>query len=42
MVKSGGKLLVNAQTGPGGVRRRARSMMDDDGAMHPRAKLIFL
>ncbi|MFA6605581.1 MAG: strawberry notch family protein, partial [Sphingomonas sp.] len=36
----GAKLLVNAQTGLGAVQRRARSVTDDDGAIHPRVRLI--
>lgn len=41
MVKVGGKLLVHGETGLAAVRRRARSVMDDEGAMIPRVKLIF-
>lgn len=41
MPEHGGKLMVNNQTGRAAVRRRARSLMDDDGAIHPRARLIW-
>ncbi|MBN8803829.1 MAG: strawberry notch family protein [Sphingopyxis terrae] len=37
----GGKLLVNAKTGKAAIRRRARSVTDDDGAIHPRVRLIW-
>ena len=37
----GARLLVNAQTGRGAVQRRARSVTDDDGAVHARVRLIF-
>jgi hypothetical protein len=35
----GGKLLVNARTGRGAIQRRARSVTDDDGVVHPRMRL---
>ncbi|BBB10623.1 strawberry notch-like NTP hydrolase domain-containing protein [Sphingopyxis sp. EG6] len=37
----GAKLLVNGKTGRGAVQRRARSVTDDDGAVHPRVRLIW-
>lgn len=37
----GAKLLVNSKTGRAGVQRRARSVTDDDGAVHPRARLVW-
>ena len=37
----GAKLLVNSRTGCGAVQRRARSVTDDDGAVHPRARLVW-
>lgn len=37
----GAKLLVNSKTGRGAVQRRARSVTDDDGAVHPRVRLIW-
>ena len=37
----GGKLLVNGKTGRAAVQRRARSVTDDDGAIHPRVRLIW-
>jgi len=37
----GGKLLVNAKTGRAAVQRRARSVTDDDGAVHPRVRLVW-
>jgi predicted RNA methylase len=37
----GAKLLVNSQTGRGAVQRRARSVTDDDGAVHPRVRLVW-
>ena len=37
----GAKLLVNAKTGRAAVQRRARSVTDDDGAIHPRVRLIW-
>lgn len=41
MVKVGGKLMIHGETGQAAVRHRARSMMDDEGAMHPRARLVL-
>jgi len=37
----GGKMLVNAKTGRAAVQRRARSVTDDDGGVHPRARLVW-
>jgi len=37
----GAKLLINEKTGRGAVHRRARSIIDDDGAIHPRVRLIW-
>ncbi|MBB3862525.1 putative RNA methylase [Novosphingobium hassiacum] len=37
----GAKLLVNARTGKAGIQRRARSVTDDDGAVHPRVRLVW-
>ncbi|GAY20170.1 strawberry notch-like NTP hydrolase domain-containing protein [Sphingobium fuliginis] len=37
----GAKLLVNSKTGRGAVQRRARSVTDDDGAIHPRVRLVW-
>ena len=37
----GAKLLVNVKTGRAAVQRRARSVTDDDGAIHPRVRLIW-
>src|SRR3546814_11887795 len=37
----GAKLLVNSRTGRGAVQRRARSVTDDDGAVHPRLRLVW-
>jgi len=37
----GAKLLVNGKTGRAAVRRRARSVTDDDGAIHPRVRLVW-
>jgi predicted RNA methylase len=37
----GAKLLINEKTGRGAVQRRARSIIDDDGAIHPRVRLIW-
>jgi len=37
----GGKLLVNTKTGRAAVQRRARSVTDDDGAIHPRVRLVW-
>src|SRR3546814_18472910 len=37
----GAKLLVNSRTGRGAVQRRARSVTDDDGAIHPRLRLVW-
>ncbi|KEZ19427.1 Probably methylase/helicase [Sphingobium yanoikuyae] len=38
---SGAKLLVNARTGRAAIQRRARSVTDDDGAIHPRVRLVW-
>lgn len=38
--QSGGQLLVNARSGRAAVRTRARSLMDEDGAVHPRVRLV--
>ncbi|WP_298193094.1 strawberry notch-like NTP hydrolase domain-containing protein [Novosphingobium sp.] len=38
---SGAKLLVNAKTGKAAIQRRARSVTDDDGAIHPRVRLVW-
>ncbi|RSU79006.1 methylase [Sphingomonas sp. S-NIH.Pt3_0716] len=37
----GAKLLVNAKTSRAAVQRRARSVTDDDGSIHPRVRLIW-
>lgn len=37
----GAKLLVNARTGKAAIQRRARSVTDDDGAIHPRVRLVW-
>ena len=37
----GAKLLVNGRAGRAAVQRRARSMTDDDGAVHPRVRLVW-
>ncbi|MBN8847138.1 MAG: strawberry notch family protein [Sphingomonas sp.] len=37
----GAGMLVNAQTGRAALRRRARSVTDDDGAVHPRVRLVW-
>lgn len=37
----GAKLLVNSKTGRGAIQRRARSVTDDDGAVHPRVRLVW-
>jgi len=37
----GAKLLVNGKTGRAAVQRRARSVTDDDGAVHPRVRLVW-
>ncbi|MCM8731562.1 strawberry notch-like NTP hydrolase domain-containing protein [Hephaestia sp. GCM10023244] len=37
----GAGMLVNAQTGRAALRRRARSITDDDGAVHPRVRLVW-
>ncbi|RIA46737.1 strawberry notch-like protein [Hephaestia caeni] len=37
----GAAMLVNAQTGRAALRRRARSVTDDDGAVHPRVRLVW-
>ncbi|MFC0687654.1 strawberry notch family protein [Novosphingobium clariflavum] len=37
----GAKLLVNSRTGRGAVQRGARSVTDDDGAVHPRVRLVW-
>lgn len=37
----GAKLLVNAKTGKAAIQRRARSVTDDDGAVHPRVRLVW-
>lgn len=37
----GAKLLVNSKTGRGAVQHRARSITDDDGAVHSRVRLIW-
>lgn len=35
------KLLINGRTGRAAVQRRARSMTDDDGAVHARVRLVW-
>ncbi len=35
------KLLLNARTGRAAIQRRARSLTDDDGAVHPRVRLVW-
>ncbi|MCW2387113.1 putative RNA methylase [Sphingobium sp. B11D3B] len=37
----GAKLLINAKTGRAAIQRRARSVTDDDGAIHPRVRLVW-
>ncbi|MEO7170236.1 MAG: strawberry notch family protein, partial [Sphingomonas sp.] len=37
----GAKLLVNGRTGRAAVQRRARSVTDDDGAVHRRVRLVW-
>src|SRR5690242_376540 len=37
----GAGMLVNAQTSRAALRRRARSVIDDDGAVHPRVRLVW-
>jgi hypothetical protein len=37
----GAKLLINSKTNRAAVQRRARSVTDDDGAVHPRVRLIW-
>lgn len=37
----GAKLLVNGKTGRAAIQRRARSVTDDDGAIHARVRLIW-
>ena len=37
----GAKLLVNSKTGKAAIQRRARSVTDDDGAVHPRIRLVW-
>src|SRR3546814_13470529 len=35
------KMLVNRETGRAAVQRRARSLTDDDGAVHVRVRLVW-
>lgn len=37
----GAKLLVSSKTGRGAVQRQARSVTDDDGAVHSRVRLVW-
>lgn len=37
----GAKLLVNGKTGRAAIQRRARSVTDDDGAIHLRVRLVW-
>nr|WP_261370971.1 strawberry notch family protein [Sphingobium sp. B2] len=37
----GARLLLNAKTGRAAIQRRARSLTDDDGAVHPRVRLVW-
>src|SRR3546814_497046 len=37
----GAKMLVNRETGRAAVQRRARSLTDDDGAVHVRVRLVW-
>jgi predicted RNA methylase len=37
----GARMLVNRETGRAAIQRRARSITDDDGAVHPHVRLIW-
>ena len=37
----GAKMLVNGKTGRAALQRRARSVTDDDGDVHPRVRLVW-
>jgi predicted RNA methylase len=37
----GAKMLVNRETGRAALQRRARSVTDDDGDVHPRVRLVW-
>lgn len=40
LVETGGRLLVNARSGRAAIQLRARSQVDDEGAVHPRVRLM--
>ena len=37
----GAKMLINSKTGRAAIQRRARSVTDDDGAVHSRVRLVW-